>query len=68
MASHLAVYDRMNQNAEFKPSRVKVDDPRLLEFLDMLKKEGENGIYVLVLHEGRVVKAYRTTELVSRPD
>ena len=40
--------------------RVTVKDPGILRLLKLLRQDGENGIYVLVMHEGRVVNVYRT--------
>ena len=40
--------------------RVTVKDPGILRLLKLLGQDGENAIYVLVKHEGRVVQVYRT--------
>ncbi len=40
--------------------RVTVKDPGILRLLKLLRQDGENAIYVLVMDEGRVVNVYRT--------
>ena len=33
------------------------------ELRDILRRCGENGVYVLVVHEGRIVKLFRTIDV-----
>ena len=40
--------------------RITVRDPGILRLLKLLRQDGGNGIYVVVMHEGRVVNVYRT--------
>ncbi len=40
--------------------RITVRDPGILRLLKLLRQDGGNGIYVEVMHEGRVVNVYRT--------
>ena len=43
-----------------RPRRLTVRDPVVAKLLGMLGQSTQNGIYVLVIHEGRVVQVYRT--------
>ena len=43
-----------------RPQRLTVRDPVVAKLLGMLGQSSQNGIYVLVIHEGRVVQVYRT--------
>lgn len=48
-----------------RPQRLTVRDPAVAKLLGMLGRRTENGIYVLVIHEGQVVQVYRTVLVES---
>ena len=49
------------------PQRVTIKDPKLLEFIDVLREKGRDGTYVVICNNGRVVWFKKVEDLVVIP-
>lgn len=53
----------MAEEEKNRSHRVKIDDPAVRRLVKMLRQDSQNGVYVLIQHEGKLVKIYRTMEM-----